>query len=417
MQLLDTLNNISRVKQNKGMFVFYFGLSVLLISSTYFGAFYDNTVSLSTLHIDTPKLRNISPQKRVIGEVKLRQQTALISQVSGVLTQLNIHDGGEIKENQLIAKLSNPKIAHDYTKLENELYQLKDKIELELSQRKLVLLNKKNEIERTKLQLELERLKYDGKHKLAQNGIVSSFELKSAEVEVKMIEQTLENLQQELLLNEAIFMLEKSSAEKSVATLESELLLAKEKVNQLNIYAPLTGRVLRVHESTTLGASISEGELMAELYKLEDLAIRLRVPPSTAKQFSIGLKANIDIDEKQIDGEIFFIESKVSNGASYVWIETSEPLSQFSSEGEQISANVVLPVKENIYTLRKPDWYAGAGQYQIYCIRSKELSPCNVELGDADGNYIELVSNHDPIQGFEVSQNRHWLGSKIKAVK
>lgn len=417
MQLLDTLNNVSRVKKNKGIFVFYCGLSALAISSTYFSFFYDDTVSLNSLQIETPKLRSISPKKRVIGEVKLKQQTALISQVSGVLTQLNIYDGGEIKKNQLIAKLSNPQIVHDHKRLKNELYQLESKIALEMAQRHLLILSKKNEIEKTKLHLELERLKYDGKYTLAQNGTVSSFELKSAEVEVKMIEQSLENLQQELLHHETIFNLEKSSAEKAVATLQGELLLAKEKVHQLNIYAPITGRVLKVHEATTIGASISEGELMAELYKLDELAIRLRVPPSTAKQFSVGLKAKIDIDEKQIEGEIFFIENKVSNGASYVWIETSEPLAKISSEGEQITAHVELPVKDHVNTLRKPDWYAGAGQYQIYCMRRQELSPCNVELGDTDGDYIELVDNHHSVQGFEVSQNKHWLGNTIKVVK
>lgn len=414
MQLIDTLKVVSAGKKKSNTFILFSGVSVFLICIIYFSFFYHNTVDFETLKIDAPEIRSISPQKRVVGEVKLRKQTSLISRVSGVIDHIAIQDGQEIKENQLIATIYNPEIEQNYVTITNKISQLKNDSKLELAQRQLVLFEKRSQLEKAKLSLAFERQKYISILGLADNGLISSFELKADELEIKIIEQELFDLQQALILNEEILSLERINNQTKIKILEGELLLAKEKVDQLNIYSPLTGRVLNVNENMAIGAAVSSGELIANLYDKKDLDVRLRVPPSTAKIFSVGLNVKINIDAQQVLGKIDFIENKVSNGASHIWLKTNEPLVNMSSEGEQVTADVILPVKESVLTLLRTDWYTGAGKYQLYCYRSKQLESCEVELGESDENYIELVNNHSQIDGFEVSQNAHWLGKTAK---
>ena len=414
MHLFDTLNNIRSNNKTNGQFIFISGSFSFLLCIAYFTLFYNTAISFKELNIDIPKVRSIAPHKNVVGEVKLRKQTSLVSQVPGVVRSITIHAGQYVEKNQLIAKLHNPEILHESIKISNQLAQLKNDSKLEAAQRKLVLFNKRSAIEKTKLKLYFEELKYAGKSELAKKGIVSSIDLQAAELKIKITEQDLNDIYQELELNQTIFNLEKSSASTKIQTLENQLLLAKEKVEQLNIYAPLSGRILKISKTIALGAYISSGELIADLYELQDLDIRLRVPPSTAKLFLIGFSTLIDIDGQQVLGNITFVENNVSNGATYVWVKTIEPLANLSSEGESVTAKVILPLKENILTVNKTDWYTGAGQYQLYCYQSEQLNACEVELGTADEHYIEVVSTHKANKGFEVSQNNYWLGKQRK---
>lgn len=418
MQLKDTLNQLSNnTKLNKKYYLLILSSITFLILLVYFEYFSAQEVNINDISLTKVKYGEIEPIKNVIGEVMSRDTTALISQVSGIIKSNNLYNGKNIAKSELLVELENPEIQYAYVDINSQLLQLKNESKLQIAKKELEIFNKKNQLSKVELQLEFEKLKYQGKLKLAKKGVISALDIKSIELEIKIIEKGIKDSLYEIKLNEDIFELEKINYQSQIETLTNKLALEKSKVNKLSVTSPINGQVLRISDKVAVGASIQKGELLASIFDEKNLKIRLRVPPSIVKNLSVGLKSQIEIRNKLIPAEVSFIENKVNNGSVYVWLKAQINLSEISSEGENVNAKLLLPVKSNTRLLAKPLWYNGPGLYKSYCFKDEVLEPCEVEFGAADKNHVNLISTNAGFDAFELSNNSHWLGDTALRVR
>lgn len=200
----------------------------------------------------------LTRRRAVTGEIRSRLQSALASQVEGLLVQLDVEEGDLVEKGQVLARL-------DSNRAEIEVTRAKADIEYAravIAQRQEELSNAERDLGRVE---ELDSL-----------GSAGVSQIDDA--------RTLVASRKALL----------AQAEAELATAEGDLALAQRELDDMTISAPFAGRI--IEKSTEIGQWIGRGDTIVALVSLDKLEARIDIPEDTYPAIAEAQKAKGKIE-------------------------------------------------------------------------------------------------------------------------
>jgi len=191
----------------------------------------------------------------------------------------------------------------------------------------------------------------------------------------------------------------------SYLKLKADLDEKEKKIAQSIIYAPFTGKIVKL--ATSLGSSISAGNDLLSIANMDTLSAIITIPQDYVQYLKSGIPITLSgsaIPEGQLTAQFVKINENTDNSNNQnqnqgqILIKCS-----FKSKkpekvylGTYVNAQVLLGKKDNVWSLPLDTiWLDPSGYY--VCILAKEknkafIKKCPVQIGINDGNYVEILN-------------------------
>ena len=317
--------DIARKKNNNKFFataVTSVVLSLFFIINNFLSS---NTIDIDHIdHIDTVEVGELNIQADAYGTLISQDQKLLNAQSKATIEEILLKPGDVVQRDSVILVLSAPELEREYQQAVNAL-------DVEIANKRYLLLEQKRELlsntlELKKLKSRYEAASFNSKEiaELAAKGILSKLnhlemiaQEKELEESVALTEESLNQLKE--LHKEGI-----AIQEATILRAQNHLDSLQEKVSQLTVRANMDGIVQSLF--VELGQSVDVGMKLVTVADNNQLVAIVKVAQSQADMLKIGLEASINIAGKKTKGRVARIDPSVLEGTVSTEVVFDEPV-------------------------------------------------------------------------------------------
>jgi len=341
--------DIARKKNNNKLLVTAAAcvLLILFITKSFL-----SSDSVDIGHIDTVQFGELSIRADAYGTLMSQDQKLLNAQSKATVEEILLKPGDGVQRESVILVLSAPE-------LEREYQQAKNALDVEVANKRYLLLEQKRELlsntlELKKLKSRYEAASYNSKEiaELAAKGILSKLnhlemiaQEKELEESVKLTEESLNQLKE--LHKEGI-----AIQDATILRAQNHLDSLQEKVSQLTVRANMDGIVQSLF--VELGQSVDAGMKLATVADNNQLVAIVKVAQSQADMLKIGLEANIDIAGKKAKGTVVRIDPGVLEGTVSTEVVFDELLPPGARPSLSVNGEILIQTLSDVLYIKRP---------------------------------------------------------------
>ena len=215
--------------------------------------------------IDEARIESVERMRRVTGELVAYQQSRLASRQEGLVLELLVRAGDEVKKGQVIARLDSVLAELNLASTEARVAALQASVA-----------ESQAEVDRT--ELEYERFK-----NLVAQASASSQELDDARLAYVTAQAKFERSKADVVAEEA------------------NLALDRQRIEDMTIHAPFDAKV--VSTTTEVGEWLGQGDVILELYSVDSIEARVDVPESSVERI-VDATGPVSVQIPAIAGEV-----------------------------------------------------------------------------------------------------------------
>ena len=341
----------------------YFGIGALIIGFLFSMAYYIKTNSRSAITYETTTITKQTIEEKIVatGSVIPEDEVNIVPQISGIIDEIFVDEGDEVKAGDLLAKIK---------VVPNE--QALNSAEGRVKTSRIILNNSKKEFERNK--------------KLFDKGVISEQDFNSVELRYNQDQQNLENALSDLQI------IRLGSVGGSALT-------------NTNVRSTVSGTVLqvpvKVGDQAIEANTFNPGTTIATVADLNKMIFEGRVDEGEVGKLKIGMDLKISlgaIEEKEYEANLTLIAPKGIEVAGAI---------QFKIEGEvflddeylvragySANATIITDVKQNIWSVNESLLQFDNSTKKPFVevqISGQKFERRDVELGISDGVYAEIL--------------------------
>lgn len=235
------------------------------------------------------------------------------------------------------------------------------------------------ELEYNTAQLELEQL-----GKQYENGV------KAAEAEYKVQELDLQ-------------MFRKSLAE------------TKRTLDDAKIRSPRHAVLTYINNS--IGAQIAQGMQVATVSDLSTFKVECQIADGYSDRMAVGSRVLVRTGKKQLQGTISTLNPQAKNSMMDFTVRLDNPSDKLLRPGLKVEVYVMTAEKPNVLLIKSGPYYQGAGKYKLFVREGDRLVSRDVELGDANYDYVEVRSGIKQGEEVVVSNNEKFKGKNTIRIR
>ncbi len=198
--------------------------------------------------VDQPLLETVESWRSITGELRSSMRSMLATQEPGLLVELTVDEGDEVKKGQVVGRLFDTRRKLDIVRLDAQV-----------SVAEAVLLERQQQLHSD--QRDLERL-----HELMAKSSASEGELDDAQTSVTISQARIKQAQADIL------------------RVKANLTLAQQRLDDMSIRAPFAGRV--VSKQSEVGQWLKLGDALIQIVSLDHMEARLDVPEAYIDRLS-----------------------------------------------------------------------------------------------------------------------------------
>ncbi|NQZ87670.1 MAG: efflux RND transporter periplasmic adaptor subunit [Colwellia sp.] len=333
----------------------------------------------------------------------------LAARVSGRVEQVVIKAGTQVAKGDVIAVLSNPELEQqaeetrwDYEAFLAQFEALNAELESSLLQQKAQVLHAQFSYESANLQLTAET-------QLIKNntGVVSEINFKKTQMNVSQLKQTWQ-IEQQLSDKFSLTMKAKVKAKNAELNKLSKVLQrAEERVESLNIIAPMNGIVQE--SDLKPGQRIAIGGLVAKIADPKSLFAELQLSELNIGEVTLGQTAVIDTRNGTVSGEVIRIDPNVNNGNVQVDVRILEALPKNARPDLSITGKINVSELENTLYVQRPAFVRANATSSLYRVDEAGYArKVTVQLGKGSVSQIQILSGLQAGDEIVLSDTTTW---------
>ena len=373
-------------------------ISLSLISITWW-AFANVELSGNALKIEKQRLM-ISEVKYaeledyipVRGQVKPSRTVYLDSIEGGRVEEIFIEEGAEVKAGDVILRLSNTNLQLDVISREAQVSeQLNNLRNTKLAIEKETLNLKRDIIE---IDYQLVRLRRTAKQRklLAEKKLISQDELLETQDELNYYEKRRALIVERQNTDNKVREVQMKQLESSVSRLEKNLNVARGNLENLNVKAPVSGKLTALN--VELGESKSRGQRLGQVDNLASFKVTAFVDEFYIARLEIGQQAKSNIADADYPMLVSKIYSQVSNGQFEIELKFQSALPENIRRGQTIQMKLQLGDGNNVMVIEKGSFVQDTGGNWAFVLNEQgdKAIKTSIQSGKSNPEYIEIIS-------------------------
>jgi HlyD family secretion protein len=339
--------------------------------------FSSQRVDRNKLSIETVQRGTLEIKVSANGQLLPKNIEYIASQVTGRVAKSYVKAGDVVSVGQLLVELTNPQLVASaeeaYSAWEGAVTELQaSEAELQTN-----LLNQEVVLTQAQFNLEKAQLELEAEARLIGRHIIAEIDYKRTQLNVAQLTQThaieasrLQKMRDNIKVQQAV-------KKSRVTELARALDRAKNEAANLKIVAGISGIVQTI--GIDVGQELQAGSPMGRIAQLDQLYAELRVPAREATDVVAGQSAVIDTRSGTVNGAVTRIDPAVTDGTVIVDVDLQGTL--------PAGARPQLPIEGVIYLSRLPNTlYVGKPSYV------KSNADVTVYKLDTDGRYATRVT-------------------------
>lgn len=385
------------IKQKPNMLK-YVGISMVLFIVAYliFDLFSDKSklrsIERDRLRTTTAVLGPYYDMSVSLGKVISNDITFIDSAATARVDDVFYKVGDSIKANQIIVKLSNPKIILDaaskqaeIVNLINNLLTTEISLETSLQERRLELINRHKTLK--KLENKAHRLRA-----LIEKDSISKEELEDVLIDLEAENKIIVTNEGLLKVFEALYSKQLGELRETVKILREKLDLTNSILDDLEVKSFADGVITEFNVEK--GQQVSPGTRIARVENPSSLELEVFLDQSYIPQLNKDFKALVDINNKTLNLTVARVLSKVeSDGTVPVYLEITPDNLQEFVPGQQLTVRFEFSSNDAIF-LKFDDYLSSSGGHYVFVLEASEkfATKRKVEIGKTNGRQVEILS-------------------------
>jgi HlyD family secretion protein len=349
------------------------------------------TINKDEIYTALTEIGNIEASITASGNVLPEFEETKTSPVQSRIIDIFNNVGDKVVKGDSILSLDTKSTKSSLEKRRDELNMKKNNInELKLQLEKN-LIDLKTQYEIKKLQVEnLEAELKDEKY-LDEIGGGTKEKIEKAELNLKISRLELEQISQSIQNKE-------KSMQASLLGLNFELSIQQKNVNELQdklnqstITTDKDGVIIWINDQ--IGKNINAGDELVKIANLQSYEVTGSISEMNADKLNIGGQVIARVNENtEIRGEIVSISPAIDGNIIQFKIKLAEKDHALLRPNLKVDVFVITSYKENVIRVKNGAFYKGASKQMVFVVRGNKLIRKEVEFGESNFNYVEIVS-------------------------
>ncbi len=325
------------------------------------------------------------------GIVSPEFEEVVISPVQSRIVHIYHNTGDQVNNGDSILLLDRKNIQLSWEKLkdelnikENNINQLKLRLEKSLIDLQTQYEIKKLQVEN--MEAELEEEKY-----LNKIGGSTKEKIEKAELNLKISRLELEQIRQNIQNQEESMQAELLGLNYEISIQQKNVNDLLDKLNHTCIIADKEGVITWINDQ--IGKNVNQGEELVKIANLQSYEVTGSISDMYADKLSGGGKVIVRVnDDTDLRGEITSISPAVSGNVVNFKIRLTQKNHPLLRPNLRVDVSVVTSYNENVVRVQNGPFYQGAKSQVVFIVEGDELVSRKVTFGESNFDYVEIVS-------------------------
>ena len=375
-------------------------LGALLLVFILWAALRDNASTLrvngDTLNIATVEQGEFNDYIRISGQVQPMTTIQLSPLEGGVVEEIYIEEGSQVRKGDVILSLSNENLDMQILNSEAELAE-KENI---LRNTMISMEQQKLSVQQERLQLEMEvrryRRAYEQQKALYDEKLIARETFLQAEEDYRLAIDKLELVRNRELQDSLYRTAEIEQMEESLENMRVNMQMIRRRKDNLDIKAPIDGELGLL--DAVLGQSIASGTKIGQINDLSSYKIEAQIDEHYIDRVSAGLDATFERQDDVFGATIRKVYPEVRDGKFKADFKFSGQQPENIRTGQTYYLNLQLGQPEEAVMIPRGSFYQQTGGQWIYVVdeNGDRAVRRDIRIGRQNPQYYEVLEGLDP---------------------
>ena len=375
-------------------------LGALLLVFILWTALRDNASTLrvngDTLNIATVEQGEFNDYIRISGQVQPMTTIQLSPLEGGVVEEIYIEEGSQVRKGDVILSLSNENLDMQILNSEAELAE-KENI---LRNTMISMEQQKLSVQQERLQLEMEvrrfRRAYEQQKALYDEKLIAREAFLQAEEDYRLAIDKLELVRNRELQDSLYRTAEIEQMEESLENMRINMQMIRRRKDNLDIKAPIDGELGLL--DAVLGQSIASGTKIGQINDLSSYKIEAQIDEHYIDRVFAGLDATFERQDETFAATIRKVYPEVREGKFKADFKFTGQQPENIRTGQTYYLNLQLGQPEEAVLIPRGSFYQQTGGQWIYVVDESgdRAVRRDIRIGRQNPQYYEVLEGLDP---------------------
>ena len=375
-------------------------LGALLLVFILWAALRDNASTLrvngDTLNIATVEQGEFNDYIRISGQVQPMTTIQLSPLEGGVVEEIYIEEGSQVRKGDVIMSLSNENLDMQILNSEAELAE-KENI---LRNTMISMEQQKLSVQQERLQLEMEvrrfRRAYEQQKALYDEKLIAREAFLQAEEDYRLAIDKLDLVRNRELQDSLYRTAEIEQMEESLDNMRINMQMIRRRKDNLDIKAPIDGELGLL--DAVLGQSIASGTKIGQINDLSSYKIEAQIDEHYIDRVFAGLDATFERQDETFAATIRKVYPEVREGKFKADFKFTGQQPENIRTGQTYYLNLQLGQPEEAVLIPRGSFYQQTGGQWIYVVDGSgdRAVRRDIRIGRQNPQYYEVLEGLDP---------------------
>jgi multidrug efflux pump subunit AcrA (membrane-fusion protein) len=345
-------------------------------------------------------------QVRGAGVLTSKNNQVIGARVDGRVEGIDREAGAEVKQGDILARISNPKLHEELSEMRWELEALKKDNLASAMILRSELADLRIEARNARSNYELARMKVEAEQTLVESGIGSRLTFEPTKLAALQQKERIESSSAQVRMMEERLAATLDAHQARVSKMNNSLSSIQQQVDDLLVRAPIDGVVQQM--ALKVGQPVVQGTEVGRVAPHDGLVAILDIQDYQASNLRIGQSVHLDAHGSTIQGKLVRIEPTVNNGVVKVEVEIPGTLPPDLRANQSIDGVIDVDQRADALFVARPPLAKGNGPTAVFRVEGDTLVRTPVQFGLVSARYIEVLSGLKPGDRIIVSDSAAW---------
>jgi len=337
-------------------------------------------------------------QLRGLGSVISKNRNLIAAPEKGQVNKLMVRAGQFVQQGDVLVEITNYALNQEAQKTEYNLVNVRSDVAWKKSELLIKKYQLKANLEKSKTQVNKQKLALSANEKLVDKGIVSQIQFNQSKMDFEQAQLDVRLWQQQLTLFNDIYQQQVKALEAKIEASEKQLMFVHQRIKALTIPASVSGIVREVNVS--IGQMLSQGQSLFEIIDIKQLNAKIQIPQYSSQYLSIGQKAKIITPNGELAATVENIDSIIRQGTVSVYLAFEQDPPQWLKVDQSIEALINTSKHKIQLALQKPSNFDNETWVVYKASTGNKLVKTDINLIDTESDYLLIkgsVSKGDDV--------------------
>ena len=353
-------------------------------------------VEKSSVWVEKVKRGELLREVSGIGTLEPERNRLITANSTGIVEELLIYPGTEVRKDSVILVMSNPQLVLDAANAQFDLTAAAADFESLKIQLEGTLLQMESALTQLKAQYEQAKLQADVNEQLFEEGLVAELTFKQSALNATQLKERVDLERRRFDFQAGANQSQLATQEARLQSVRGKFNLLRDQVERLNVKAGIDGVLQQL--LVEVGQQVTPATVLAEAADPRQLKAVVQISETQARDIAIGQAATVDTRNGIVPGRVMRVDPSVVNGTVAVDIELPDALPRGARPDLTVEGKIELENMQDVTFVARPAFArenSSMGIYRFeldgsYAVRT------TVQFGRSSVGAIEVVSGLEP---------------------